>query len=103
MDFHIQIPIPPSITTKRTSRYSVRQMRTADLQVNKGNSAVKCSQNYDKTVKTVKTDSALRFGIVMIFVRCLPTGLQAIGNIGCKILGGKQGTLWSVVKWRMSF
>ena len=69
-------------------------MRTADLQVNKGNSAVKCSQNYDKT------DSALRFGIVMIFVRCLPTGLQAIGNIGCKILGG---TLWSVGKWRMSF
>ena len=39
----------------------------------------------------------------MIFVRCLPTGLQAIGNIGCKILGGKQGTLWSVGKWRMSF
>ena len=45
MDFHIQIPIPASITTKRTSRYSVRQMWTADLQVNKGNSAVKCSQN----------------------------------------------------------
>ena len=97
MDFHIQIPIPPSITTKRTSRYSVRQMRTADLQVNKGNSAVKRSQNYDKT------DSVLRFGIVMIFVRCLPTGLQAIGNIECKILGGKQGTLWSVGKWQMSF
>ena len=42
--------------------------RTADLLVTKGNSAVKCSQNYDKT------DSKLRFGIVMIFVRCLSTG-----------------------------
>ena len=73
MDFHIQsnaigTPFPPLSSPKGPQDTVWNKCRTEDLLVNKGNSAVKCSQNYDKT------DSKLRFGIVMIFVRCLSTG-----------------------------
>jgi len=82
MDFHIQTnsigsPFPPPSPPKGPQDTVCDKCLTADLLVNKGNRAVKCSQNYDKT------DSKLRFGVVMIFVRCLSTGNSGSVFVSC--------------------